>query len=120
METIDPSDELHNGNTHTNNILPSIYDKPHIKDIICQCTYSNKNEQASRLELLQKYPSLLNRKLKTYTGEKIQLEVDKSAQPYQSHPYPVPHLQLQIFKQELGQLIQISMLEPATHDKWIA
>ena len=80
----------------------------------------SSTQQQQLSTLLSQFPTLFNGELKVYPHNKLHLDVDPSVKPFVSHAYPIPKKQLQIFKQELDQLVAIGVLEKQGRATWIA
>ena len=70
--------------------------------------------------LLSKFDILFNNKLKTFTDDKIHLEVDLSVTPHSSCAHAVPHSHKSTFRKELEQLVQEGVMENCGRATWIA
>ena len=100
-----------------NKIEQSKYDIVPPEDVAMKQKHLNSNQQQDLVNLLRKYQPLFNGnlvrtgKLGAYNGPKVHLELNSSAQPFHSRPYPVPHANRAVFKQELDRLVEIGVLE---------
>ena len=101
-------------------ILPSLYEKHDPQTIAQRCLHLDHDQQRQLTNLLAKFSTLFNSKLKVYPHQKLHLEVDPSVCPFVSHAYPIPKSQLQIFKAELDQLVKIGVLERQGRSIWAA
>ena len=62
-------------------------------------------EQKELLKLLQQYEPLFDGTLGTWKTDPIELELkDHECKPYHAKPYPVPHLQEKLLKEEIERL----------------
>ena len=101
--------------------LPSeIHDATDIETIVRSCTHLCPEQQDDLLDVLSHFPKLFNNKHDVYPHEKIHLDIDPTVAPHITRAYPVPHSQLQLFKDKLDRLVSIGVLEPGGHSEWIS
>ena len=50
----------------------------------------------------------------------IHLNIDPTVPPHWSWAYPIPHSQLQLFKNKHDCLVKIGVLKPTSHSAWIS
>ena len=101
-------------------ICASLYEQSDLQEIVDKCTYLTQSQQQQLFQLLSQFPKLLDGELKTFNGPPIHLELIDNPTPVRSRAYPIPHSQLQVFKQELDRLVHIGVLERAKRSEWIA
>ena len=101
-------------------ILPSLYEKHDPQTIAQRCIHLDHDQQCQLADLLAKFSTLFNGKLKVYPHQKLHLEVDPSVRPFVSRTYPIPKTQLQIFRAELDRLVKIGVLERQGCSIWAA
>ena len=77
-------------------------------------------QQNELLEVLSKYPALFNGELKKCSHFQVHLELQVNAIPYSGKAYDIPYHHHEVFKNELKHLIQIRVLEKASHSEWLA
>ena len=97
-----------------------LYDKANINKVIARCTYLSRQQQQQLHQLLSSHPTLFNGILKLFVGPQVHLELIDNPMPSRHKPYPIPKIQLSVFKQELKHLISIGVLEKARQSEWIA
>ena len=97
-----------------------MHERSDLQEIVDKCTYLTAAQQHQLFQLLSKFPKLFDGELKTFNGPPIHLELIDNPTPVRSRAYPIPHSQLQVFKQELDRLVRIGVLERAKRSEWIA
>jgi hypothetical protein len=50
--------------------------------------------------------------------KKLHLEIDPNVKPKHASPYPVPHIHLSTFKNELDHLVKLGVLVPQKKSEW--
>jgi hypothetical protein len=55
---------------------------------------------------------MFNGTLSVYPCKKVHIGIDPNAKPVHFRPYPVPQINLKIFKMELDHLVRIGFLAP--------
>jgi hypothetical protein len=104
----------------SNEILESKYDDVSTAEVARQQQHLSPDERDNLAEILKKFQSLFNGKLKAYPGYKVHLDIDEKAKPFSCRPYPVPHAHRDVFKQELERLIEAGVLSPAGPSAWLS
>ena len=99
------SSDLPQQDVHPATILPSLYDKADVASVVQQCTHLTQEQRDKLHQVLSKYETLFDGKLKKYQGEQIHLEIDPSISPTRTRAYPIPHAHLKVFKDELDRLV---------------
>ena len=94
-------DELSFDHNLAAEILDSSYEAGNTQAITDLCTHVTPEQCEDLFKLLTKFNILFNNKLKTFTDEKIHLEVDPSVNPHHSHAHAVLHSHKSTFKKEL-------------------
>ena len=112
--------DLSQQDVHPATILPSLYDKADMASVVQQCTHLTQEQRNKLHQVLSKYETLFDGKLKKYQGEQIHLEIDPSISPTRTRSYPIPHAHLKVFKDELDRLVSIGVLEQSSCSKWIS
>jgi hypothetical protein len=56
--------------------------------------------------------------LGVYPHKKVLIDIDPSAKPVHSRPYPVPQIHLKTFKIEIDHLVRIGVLAPQQKSEW--
>ena len=113
----DSSDKFDDGYAE---MADSKYDGATPKEIADTCTHLTSAQRRDLEKLFSKFEKLFDGKLRTYTDEKIHLEVDSSIQPHRSRPYTVPVSQRELFRRELQRLVDIGVLEKCGRADWVA
>ena len=87
---------------------------------VCQkCMHLPLTQQNELLEVLSRYPTLFNGKLKKCSHFQVHLELQANAIPHSGKAYDIPYCQCEVFKNELEHLVQIRVLEKALHSEWL-
>ena len=101
-------------------ILDSSYEPADIRKIADSCTHLTPEQRDDLYKLLSKFDVLFNNKLKTFTDEKIHLDIDETVPPHRSRAYAVPHVHKRTFKTELERLVEEDVLEKCGRATWVA
>ena len=112
--------DLSQQDVHPATILPSLYDKADVASVVQQCTHLTQEQRNKLHQVLSKYETLFDGKLKKYQGEQIHLEIDPSVSPTCTRAYPIPHAHLKVFRDELDRLVSIGVLEQSSRSEWIS
>ena len=95
------------------------YEATELEEVCWKCTHLSLTQQNELLEVLSKFPMLFNGELKKYSHFQVHLELQANAIPYSGKAYDVPYHHCEVFKNELEHLIQIGVLEKASHSEWL-
>ena len=101
-------------------IKESKYEVAEMDEVCRKCMHLSLTQQNELLEVLSKYPTLFNGKLKKCSHFQVHLELQANAIPYSGKAYDVPYHHREVFKNELECLVQIRVLEKALHSEWLA
>ena len=101
-------------------ILAAKYDKVDANVAAQQQTHLSQRQRDQLAEVLQRYPVLFSGKLGCYPGRQVHLEYDKTAAPFHSRPYPIPHAHRQVFKDELDRLVELGVLSKTGPAKFLS
>ena len=101
-------------------ISSSSYERADIGEITNNCTHLTPEQRRQLHQLLTKFPTLFDGKLKRFTDETVHLDIDPRVKPTQSRAYTVPQAQRRTFKEELDYLVSIGVLEETGRSEWIA
>jgi hypothetical protein len=82
--------------------LESKYDKISIDEVAHQQQHLPQKQHIQLANILGRFTKLFSGKLGCYSHAKVHLEVDKNAQPFRSHPYPVPDAHQAVFRDKLN------------------
>jgi len=93
-------------------IKDSDYHEVNIKEVIGKCNCLLLPQHRDLEQLLSKYTTLFNGKLRLYPHAKIHLDIKPDAKPVHQRHYPLPRVYYDTFKHELDWLIEIGVLEP--------
>jgi len=107
-------------NMYAININESKYDAADPVKIAESCTHLTKEQCKNLTNLPTKFLKLFNNELKSFTDEKIYLDIDPTVTPHHSCPYAVPQAHMTTFKKELNQLVSIGVLEKCGCADWVA
>jgi hypothetical protein len=82
-------------------ILPADYKTVDVIEVAQSCLHLKQEQRDQLQEVLVQFPVLFNGKLGHYPHHKLHIEIDLTATPAHSKPYPVPHIHHQVFKDEI-------------------
>ena len=91
----------------------SEYQKHEVDEVAAKQTHLTAAQQQELKPLLRKFTKLFSGKLGSYPHRKMHLDVDRQALKrlrYQ-RPYPIPHVNYDVFYQELQRLVELGVLE---------
>ena len=95
-------------------IKASKYDQHDVEEVAAMQRHLPPVQRQLLKQLLSKFTKLFSGKLGNYPGRKMHLHVDKNdihKLRYQ-RPYPVPNVNMEVFKQELDRLVELGVLSP--------
>ncbi len=101
-------------------MLDSTYDAADLEKVVEDCKHLSEQQRMQLLQLLKRHPKLFDGVLRHYVGEQIHLETDPSVTPKQVRYYPIPHVNLALFKRELDRLEKVGVLEKSGRSEWIS
>ena len=101
-------------------ILPSLYDKADMREVCRKCTHLTQEQQDQLYQVLSKYETLFDGKLKKFNGDQIHLDINPEVPSVRTRAYPVPHAHMKVFKDELDRLVEIGVLEKGHCAEWIS
>ena len=99
-------------------ILDARYDVVDPYTIAMQQTHLSKQQCEQLGNLLCQFPRLFDGTLRKYPREKFHIELIDNIRPIHQRAYPIPHANLQAFKNELKHLCQIGVLERCGASEW--
>ena len=103
---------------YASEILDAKYDETSIEEVVRQQTHLNEGQRRRLQETLDKYTTIFDGKLGHYTRSKVHLELEETAKPFHTRPYPVAKVHEAAFKKELDHLVSIGVLRPCTMTQW--
>ena len=106
-----------NASTH---ILDAKYEAVNLQEIASNCSHLNKDEQHSLYKLLNKYNSLFDGSLGTWTGDPYNIELKPDATPYHARAFPIPKIHEETLKMEVNRLVELGVLKKVNCSKWAA
>ena len=78
----------------------------------------SSSERKKILDLIGLYPEIFNGKLGKLPVEPIEIELKPDAKPHYQRPYPIPRSQIDSFKKEVKQLVNLGVLKPIFDSPW--
>ena len=126
LEDIDPfqstpsNDAFAVTDLDSKHILPADYKPADVKTVADNCTHLSQTHRDALYNVLKEFPDVFDGILKQYRDEEIHLDIDPTAKPHRCRAYPVPRVQLNLFKQELDRLVKIGVLSPTGRSSWIS
>ena len=88
------------------------------KTIAESSTHIDPQERNELYTILKKYECLFDVNLGTWHGEPYDIKLKPDAEPYHGKPFPVPHIHELKFKQELGRLKYLKVVNKVNLSKW--
>jgi hypothetical protein len=85
-------------------ILDAKYEKAYLEEVVAMCKHLSEHEQASLLELLNKYEDLFDGTLGHWVGEDYNIELKPGITPYHDRAYPIPKAYEDTLKIEVERL----------------
>ena len=101
-------------------IKESKYEAAELEEVCWKYMHLSLTQQNELLEVLFRYPTLFNGKLKKCSHFQVHLELQANAIPHSGKAYDIPYCHCEVFKNELKCLIHIRVLEKALHSEWLA
>jgi hypothetical protein len=119
LESLSPEEGINEDDeTCTSQILQAKYQKVDSKEVAEKQTHLTSTQRSDLASLLSNYKKLFNGELGLYPHRKLHLDLVENAQPVHRRPYPVPHANLEVFKQELEHLCELGVLERCGASEW--
>ena len=101
------------------NIVENKYCPADLNTIVKNCKVLSNSEQATLLELLNKFKHLFDGTLGHWNTEPVNLELKQdNMKPYHSKPYPVPYSQEKKLKDEVQRLVEYGVLRNVNRSEW--
>ena len=101
-------------------ILDAKYEPANLTQVCSAQSHLQHAEQQKLLALMQKYDSLFDGSLGTWTGSEIDLELNEGAKPYHAKPYPIPKVHEATLKMEVERLCKLGVLKKVNRSQWAA
>jgi hypothetical protein len=101
-------------------ILDAKYEKANLEEVVATCKHLSEHEQASLLELLNKYEDLFDGTLGHWVGEDYNVELKPGATPYHARAYPIPKAYEDTLKIEVERLCKVGVLKAVNRSEWAA
>ena len=121
--SISPHEALNDDEEHESNlaqILEANYQKIEVRQVADNQKHLT-NKQGDQLPgLLSTYTKLFSGKLGLYPHRKLHLELAENAQPVHRRAYPVPHSNLEVFRNEPYHLVELGVLSKCGASEWAA
>jgi len=124
LDTVEFNDEdeslSFSDDVYGNDMKESKYDGATPREIADSCTHLTQEQRDDLEKLFSKFTKLFDGKLRSFTDEKIHLDVDPTVPPKRTRPYTVPMSQRELFQQELDRLVSIGVLEKCGRADWVS
>jgi predicted aspartyl protease len=101
-------------------ILDAKYEAANLKEIADSCTHLTEEKRQSLQILLEKYKSLFDGSLGTWTGDPYNIELKPDATPYHARAFPIPKVHEQTLKMEVNRLVELRVLKKVNRSEWAA
>ena len=111
-------DAVEEANDRLKRILDAKCEKANLEEICREQPELSTDEQNKLFRLLAKYESLFDGTLGTYTGSKVNLELNKDAVPYHTRAFPLPWCHMETLKVEVQRLCELGVLKRVNHSQW--
>ena len=108
------SENVQNATARIKKILDAKYEKADLKQVVKELKHISKPERKSLLKLLQKYESMFDGTLGTYTGSNYKIELQEGVKPYHAKPFPIPRVHEKTLRKEADRLVKIGVLKRIT------
>ncbi len=99
-------------------ILDAKYDKADVAEVVKEITHLSLHQKVDLRWVLQENKKMFYGTLGVYPHKKVLIDIDPSAKPVHSRPYPVPQIHLKTFKIEIDHLVRIGVLAPQQKSEW--
>ena len=117
---IQESENVQNATARIKKILDAKYEKADLKQVVKELKHLCKPERKSLLKLLQKYESMFDGTLGTYTGSNYKIELQEGVKPYHAKPFPIPRVHEKTLRKEVDRLVKIGVLKRINNSEWAA
>jgi hypothetical protein len=109
-----------NDDACASDIRPNDYHEVQVKDVAESCEHLSPEKREDLFQVLSKFKKLFSGKLGHYPHEKIHLDLQEGAVPKHQRAYPVPKANMEVFKNELDNLVRHGVLERTGRSEWAA
>ena len=100
------------------NILESKYEKADLHEVLANLPHLTEDQQQALLAVFLQHEDLFLRKVGTWKGKPIDIQLKDNVKPYHAKAYRVPQAYLQTFKTEIDRLVSIGTLSPTVESEW--
>ena len=83
-----------------------------------QCQHLTMTQRNGLLKLLPKFEEFFDDTLGTWKTDPVDFELKQDANPIYSRPYPVLKVHDEMFKNEVGSLVLLGVLEVSNDSEW--
>jgi hypothetical protein len=116
---LDDQDDNQDGYFHSTKFLQSKYEKANILDVAnCQVHLMVAQRDDLHTLLFAQQTKLFSGNLGKYPFKKMDLELLPDARPIHAKPYPIPHVQLEVFHAQLEHLVGLGILYCVGGTEW--
>jgi hypothetical protein len=111
-------EEDDNDDVFASEIKPSDYHEVNVKQVADSCEHLSPVQQKDLCKVLAKFQKLFSGKLGHYPHMKVHLDLQDNAVPSHKRAYPVPKSNMDVFKNELDNLVEHCVLERTGRSEW--
>eukprot|EP00804_Cyclotella_cryptica_P003487 CCRYP_002122-RA/>CCRYP_002122-RA protein AED:0.43 eAED:0.43 QI:0/-1/0/1/-1/1/1/0/143 len=97
---------------YATDILDAKYEWTDVAEVV------DKQTNLNALQVLQDNSKMFEGTLGLYPHCKVHIELGPDAKPVHTQTYPVLHIHMSTFKQELDHLVELGVLIPAQESEW--
>ena len=101
-------------------ILDAKYEAADLEAVYSSQEELSPEEQQKLLRLLKKYEGLFDGTLGTWTGTKVNIELNEGAIPYHARSFPMPRCHMETLKVEVDRLCKLGGLKRVNRSQWAA
>ena len=117
---VEEPEAVEEANERLKKILDAKYEAADLEEICRDQPELSRDEQDRLLCLLRKYESLFDGTLGTWTGSKVDVELNPGAEPYHARAFPLPRCHMETLKVEVHRLCELGVLKRVNRSQWAA
>ncbi len=117
---VQDSKAVEDATSRLRNILDAKYEAADLQKICDDAAHLETEDRGKLCQLLEKYSSLFDGTLGTWTGQTVNIDLKPNVSPYHARAFPIPRVHLETLKCEVERLCKIGVLKKVNRSEWAA